>query len=315
MVLRARADVCLQEFLPHFMQSDYFMERAIKISVGSLSPTINWSALAGEKFEIPPLDEQRRIADLLWAADDACEKHKALLEKANELRIPLINELMGVETPNEVVNIITEVSKTTKRSWKVLNVEDICTKQRQGVQVGPFGGSVSSQYFSETGVPVLKINNITDTGELDFSDMVFLNEEHAKTLSERYSVEPGDVVTAAQATIGRTAIVTQTVSGAIISQHLIRIAVDKLICLPEWLHACFQTPLVIRQMYSVMQGGTRAGLNTNDVKKIRVPIPPLEDQKEFCKKISAVAENANNISAHLNNSRTLKKQLLMKFLG
>lgn len=66
MVLRAKPDVALPEFLPFFMQSDLFMNRALEISVGSLSPTINWTALARQEFALPPLDEQRRIASLLW---------------------------------------------------------------------------------------------------------------------------------------------------------------------------------------------------------------------------------------------------------
>jgi len=59
--------VVLPEFLPFFMQSDLFMERAQRISVGSLSPTINWKTLAKEEFALPPLEEQRRIARLLRA--------------------------------------------------------------------------------------------------------------------------------------------------------------------------------------------------------------------------------------------------------
>lgn len=57
MVLRAKPEIALPEFLPFFMQSDLFMERAKEISVGSLSPTINWKALAQEEFALPPLEE------------------------------------------------------------------------------------------------------------------------------------------------------------------------------------------------------------------------------------------------------------------
>jgi type I restriction enzyme S subunit len=69
MVLRARSEVALPEFLPFFMQSNLFMERAKQISVGSLSPTINWKTLAKEEFALPPIEEQRRIAEALRAAD------------------------------------------------------------------------------------------------------------------------------------------------------------------------------------------------------------------------------------------------------
>jgi type I restriction enzyme, S subunit len=73
MVLRPKTDVALPEFLPFFMQSDLFMERAKQISVGSLSPTINWKTLAAEEFALPPLDEQRRIAEVLGAGTEATD--------------------------------------------------------------------------------------------------------------------------------------------------------------------------------------------------------------------------------------------------
>ncbi len=65
LVLRAHEDVVLKEFLPFFMQSETFFERTLAISVGSLSPTINWKTLAQQEFALPPLDEQRRIAEIL----------------------------------------------------------------------------------------------------------------------------------------------------------------------------------------------------------------------------------------------------------
>lgn len=68
MVLRAKPDAIDPRFLPYFMQSDLFMERALSISVGSLSPTINWKDLAQQEFALPPIEEQRRIAMLLDSA-------------------------------------------------------------------------------------------------------------------------------------------------------------------------------------------------------------------------------------------------------
>ena len=67
MVLRAVRGVVLPEFLPLLMQTDWFFARALAISVGSLSPTINWPALAREEFLVPPLDEQARLAAVLHA--------------------------------------------------------------------------------------------------------------------------------------------------------------------------------------------------------------------------------------------------------
>jgi len=72
MVLRAKPEVVLPEFLPFFMQSDLFMNRAVEISVGSLSPTINWKTLAVQEFALPPMEEQRSAIALLKAATDQC---------------------------------------------------------------------------------------------------------------------------------------------------------------------------------------------------------------------------------------------------
>jgi type I restriction enzyme S subunit len=91
LVLRAREETVLKEFLPFFMQSDTFFERALAISVGSLSPTINWKTLAQQEFLIPPKDEQRRIADILWAFDNyLCSTQTVIDELVNTKQALLI---------------------------------------------------------------------------------------------------------------------------------------------------------------------------------------------------------------------------------
>lgn len=78
MVLRANPDVIEPSLFPFFMHSDMFMHRAIDISVGSLSPTINWGTLKTQEFLLPPKDQQARIAELLWAADEVVQKYEGV---------------------------------------------------------------------------------------------------------------------------------------------------------------------------------------------------------------------------------------------
>jgi restriction endonuclease S subunit len=65
------------------------MNRAVEISVGSLSPTINWTTLKLEEFALPPLDQQRRIAEILWAVDECTI---SLLKVAANLEILVVLE-------------------------------------------------------------------------------------------------------------------------------------------------------------------------------------------------------------------------------
>jgi type I restriction enzyme M protein len=84
MVVRAKPSMVLPEFLPFLMMSDRFMNRAVEISVGSLSPTINWTTLKLEEFDVPPLVQQRRIADILWEVDAAIERYSDFAAAAKE---------------------------------------------------------------------------------------------------------------------------------------------------------------------------------------------------------------------------------------
>lgn len=85
MVLRPKTEVIDSEFFPLFISSDYFLDAAIKISVGSLSPTINWKDLKNLEFELPDLETQRQLAKVLWALIDTIENYKVLMTKTDEL--------------------------------------------------------------------------------------------------------------------------------------------------------------------------------------------------------------------------------------
>lgn len=100
MVLRAKPDVVLPDFLPFFMQSDLFMNRAVEISVGSLSPTINWKTMAAQEFVLPTLTEQNRLAAMLTAQNGVIEAKKEVLRALERClkstRAQILNEgLLG----------------------------------------------------------------------------------------------------------------------------------------------------------------------------------------------------------------------------
>ena len=88
--------------LSHLMLSDGFTEHSVKNSKGSVNPYINWKDIADYEFLLPPKDQQARLAELLWAADEVVERemevfntldtyHKSFLkERYQDLNQPLI---------------------------------------------------------------------------------------------------------------------------------------------------------------------------------------------------------------------------------
>ena len=80
-VLRANSEVIDPKLFPFFLHSDQFMHRMVDISVGGLSPTINWGDLKHQEFLLPPKDQQAQLSKLLWAMDEVIEKEKEILGK------------------------------------------------------------------------------------------------------------------------------------------------------------------------------------------------------------------------------------------
>jgi type I restriction enzyme S subunit len=74
-VFRAIREVIEPKLFPFFLHSDQFMHRMIDISVGGLSPTINWGDLKHQEFLLPPKEQQAEIAELLWAMDEVIQRN------------------------------------------------------------------------------------------------------------------------------------------------------------------------------------------------------------------------------------------------
>jgi Type I restriction modification DNA specificity domain len=146
LVLRGRPDYIDPNFLPVFLSSDYFLERAIEISVGSLSPTVNWRDLKVQEFEFPPLDEQNRIADLLWAI----ERHRQAMGEAGQdlqsaFQFQLASSLAALDSTRRLGDMATTRS-------------------------GPsFAASDVSPVAVEGSIPVLGIPNTRSDGTVDLS--------------------------------------------------------------------------------------------------------------------------------------------------
>ena len=115
MVLRAKENVVDPMFLPFLFHSKSFIDMAITISVGGLSPTINWKAIAKQLFLLPPKPEQKRLAALLWSADEMIEKEKGIkLQLENQIQ-SLINECVSdSNNPSKPLSDLVYVNPTTK---------------------------------------------------------------------------------------------------------------------------------------------------------------------------------------------------------
>lgn len=184
MVLRAKPDVVLPEFLPFFMQSDHFMERALEISVGSLSPTINWKTLAAEEFALPPIEEQQRLVAALTAIWDCEERLNDALARAISLEESvLVSSLF--EDPNSKAGTNSEHMLDRVRPGFVLErISDVAD-----VAYG-ISAAVSNNTNPAIGWPILTGANITLEGNIDLFKIVY----HPAPKKDDFVLRRGDVL-------------------------------------------------------------------------------------------------------------------------
>ncbi len=205
MVVRAKPGVVLPKFLPFLMMSDRFMSRAVEISVGSLSPTINWTTLKLEQFDLPPLDQQRRIAEILWAVDEAWRR-------ADEMLIAL-ETARDTEFDDALNRDAASVPENLKRLGDVL-----CRI------VAGKSPKAASHPAPQDGFGVLKVSAVGD-GEY--------REEENKALLDKtefnpdLEVQPGMILVtrcnAVLSGIGRACVVKQTRRGLMLSDKTLQL--------------------------------------------------------------------------------------------
>ncbi len=84
-VIEAKPNKIIPELLPFIIQNDNLFDFAVEKSAGSLSPRVKWSHLQNYEFELPDLNKQRELAELLWAAEETKEAYQNLIEKSETL--------------------------------------------------------------------------------------------------------------------------------------------------------------------------------------------------------------------------------------
>ncbi|ELA9372132.1 restriction endonuclease subunit S [Vibrio parahaemolyticus] len=106
MVLEGNPKSVIPEFLPFFMQSDVFMERAVAVSEGSLSPTIKWKVLAAQQFIFPDLIEQKKLLELIGEIESSINSTKSAIEAARTLSSAYSFQVFGGEDKQKIENHI-----------------------------------------------------------------------------------------------------------------------------------------------------------------------------------------------------------------
>lgn len=245
------------------------------------------SFLADESVAVPPLAEQRAIASVLCTVQQAQEATEHVVVAARELKGSLLRDLFTFgERPRELSGGATGIATdagTLPPGWAVGTLVDVALSRKGAIVSGPFGSNIGKRFFVESGIPLIRGNNLTKGTEM-FRDggYVYITAEKAAELAN-CEARPGDVVFTAAGTIGQVGVIPENAKYPmyVISNKQLRVRLDRTKASPAFLYYWF-THDRMQSLFEDRRGGSGVPMiNLNILKSLPIPIPPLDVQDEI----------------------------------
>ena len=299
MVLRPNAEIIDPDFFPLFISSDYFLDAAIKISVGSLSPTINWRDLKILEFDLPDLETQRKLATVLWSINDTMESYKKLISATDALVKSQFMEQFSLLNAKE-------------NGWPTFPVSKVVAK--------PLSGEWGKEDTDGSGVKVLKTTNFTDSGFIDYTKVV--TRSIASKKIEAKAMHDGDILIEKSGgsdtkPVGRVVYYQETSEIFLFNNFTALLRP----CTADLNSRFLFTFLFI----NYWNGGTKLYENkTTGIHNLKladylentlIPLPPIDIQEQFARFVEQSDQSKFELEQTLAELTTIYKRILSENLG
>jgi type I restriction enzyme S subunit len=206
----------------------------------------------------------------------------------------------------------TENLPELTEGWVWASLEILASDRRHSISSGPFGSALGTKDYRESGVPVIRGQNVAD-GQLILDSWVYVSEEKAAQL-ERSVARPGDLVVVAVGSSGRPAIVPPSLPKAILSQNCNKITPDTNLIFPKYLVFAMQIGIIQEQLDQKTTDTVRKFLSLTNLRKTLIPLPPFAEQRrivaEVERRLSVVAALEASVGAALVRAGRLRQAVL-----
>lgn len=293
--MRPNQAVVTREYLAAYLRSPSFLNWVSQQVDGAKMPRVSMKVLWEHCIELPTLDEQKRITAILDKADSLRRKRQEAVRLGEEL------------LRSAYLNI---AKKYPARAL----VESVLARIPNAARTGPFGSQLLVSEFTETGIPVLGIDNVV-SNSFTWGARRFVSPEKYAEL-ERYTVRPGDVIVTIMGTTGRVAVAPEDLPLCISTKHLCTLSLDQKEMRPSYLWACLRwDPEVRVQTQRESKGAIMEGWNMGIVKGLMVSKPPMDAQLQFERLLARISKFSQRASTASNETNALIAALSSKYFG
>lgn len=278
MVLEANSERITPEYLAIFMQSNEFMERAIAISEGSLSPTIKWKTLSVQNFCIPPADQQRSIINI----------HKSSMKALHSIDSAIISNQKLRNSFEDRYFSYTQENSGLARS--IGCISDIC-KVKGGKRL-PKGVSLVDV---DTGYKYIRVSDMNQFG-IEMSEIMYVPNEAVEKISS-YRAYAGELYISVAGTLGLVGRIPTGLDGANMTENadmLKDIQIDS-----DYLLSFIRSKYFSFQVENSMTTSAQPKLAIDKIKRFKLPIYSDPD----CKKIAKIVLGLWDVTESLIQKR------------
>ena len=279
-------ELLYNEFAYYFLKHnvDYLQS----LGTGATFKEISKKVVENVTIPVPPLSEQQHIVEELDLLSSIIEKKKAQLNELDNLAQSLFYEMFGDSIDNT-------------KGWDVRKLEDL-------LKIPSRNGLSKPTAIRGEGVPMISM------GEM-FANSIITDKVKASLVpvTEREldtsQIVSGDLLFARQSLslegAGKCSFVKSCIHPTVFESHLIRIRVDSIVVLPQFVFCYFQTPCGIAEVRKRVYQVAAAGIKGSELVKIPIPVPPIDLQKEFASKIEAIDHQKELFKQSIREVETL----------
>ena len=282
--------VLMQRYLPFVFQTDHFWEFAERNKKGSTNFFLNWSDFEKYEFDLPGIEEQRKLTELLWAAQDTKMAYQELLLQSDELVKSQFIELFGDPITNSKslpMKALSEVASS--RLGKMLDA-----KKQTGKYRYPYLANFNVQWFHF---------DFSTLNQMDF------NEDD----QVEFSLENGDLMVCEGGEVGRCGIWREEIEHCFFQKAVHRVRCDTTQILPEYLAWWFKFHSSYNGFEDIIGSkSTIAHLPGVKLKALQIPVPNIETQQVFVSFFEQLDKSKFELKQSIANITALMKSLMQQ---
>lgn len=294
-VIEAIPNRILPELLPLVIQNDALFDYAVSKSAGSLSPRVKWEHLKEYEFELPDLDKQRKLAEVLWAINDAVESYKKLLDATDKLVKARFEEMFGG-------NALVDLNYPVIQMDEVFNISS--------------SKRILKSEWRDSGIPFLRVRDMVRLAMNQPADNdFFVSDELYASLCESDGIpQAGDIMVSATSTIGKCYEVKPGerfyYKDADILRFRKKIDIDS-----TFFMYCMKLPVLMNQIEATLGVTTVSHFLIARAKTLKVPMPPMEQQQKFAAFVHQTDKSKSELEQALSELTATYKRILSENLG